>query len=373
MLGRDHALSGAVVFAALAPSLHVTVAHLAAGVVLTAGRRRAAGHRPPGLDDLPVVRVPDRVVRLGGGPDLRRAPARHAQPGRDRGVHRGRLRRRPVPAVRAEGGRGGHSVFSWHIVPAALVLALLYSAALRALHIGGHHGDLLGIAARAGHLLHRRGPDAAHGGLLARPAARGGGRARLRGAHRGRRADARRLPAASGRRACTSSTCCRARCRSRRPSCARPGSSSRCCSSASRWRSGTRPATRSPSPSRRSRRTRDRVPELRCSRSSPRPSSAASADAARVGVRREGHGAGSAQRPAAGSLRSKPNRCDQPSGTLRLLITRAGLPAAREFGGMSRVTTECPAITDPEPMVTPGRTVTLPASHTLSPMMVGPL
>ena len=37
MLGRDHALSGAVVFAALAPSLHVTAAHLAAGVVLAAG------------------------------------------------------------------------------------------------------------------------------------------------------------------------------------------------------------------------------------------------------------------------------------------------------------------------------------------------
>ena len=39
----------------------------------------------------------------------------------------------------------GHTVFSWHLVPAALYLALLYSAALRALHIGGHHGDLLGI------------------------------------------------------------------------------------------------------------------------------------------------------------------------------------------------------------------------------------
>ena len=54
-------------------------------------------------------------------------------------------------------------------------------------------------------------------------------------------------------------------------------------------------------------------------------------------------------------------------------MTRAGLPAANEFGGMSLVTTECPPITDPEPMVTPGRTVTLAASHTLSPMTVGPL
>ena len=38
-------------------------------------------------------------------------------------------------------------MFSWHLVPAVLFLSLLYSAALRALHVGGHHGDLLGIAA----------------------------------------------------------------------------------------------------------------------------------------------------------------------------------------------------------------------------------
>jgi hypothetical protein len=37
MLGRDHALTGAVVFAALAPVLHVPLAELPAGVVLGAG------------------------------------------------------------------------------------------------------------------------------------------------------------------------------------------------------------------------------------------------------------------------------------------------------------------------------------------------
>src|SRR6202012_4589929 len=37
MLGRDHALSGAVAFAGLAPVLHVRMSYLAAGVVLTAG------------------------------------------------------------------------------------------------------------------------------------------------------------------------------------------------------------------------------------------------------------------------------------------------------------------------------------------------
>ena len=40
---------------------------------------------------------------------------------------------------------------------------------------------------------------------------------------------------------------------------------------------------------------------------------------------------------------------------------------------MSLLTTECAAMTDPEPIVTPGRMVTLPASQTLSPTMVGPL
>ena len=37
MLGRDHALSGALAFTAVAPLLHVTGVHLAAGLALTAG------------------------------------------------------------------------------------------------------------------------------------------------------------------------------------------------------------------------------------------------------------------------------------------------------------------------------------------------
>ena len=41
MMGRDHALSGALVFAGLAPMLHVTDAHLAAGVALTIINSRA--------------------------------------------------------------------------------------------------------------------------------------------------------------------------------------------------------------------------------------------------------------------------------------------------------------------------------------------
>jgi membrane-bound metal-dependent hydrolase YbcI (DUF457 family) len=148
MMGRDHALSGAVAFAALGPVLHVRPAYLAAGVVLSAG----AGV-------LPDIDHPDSTIsrsfgfltewfawlvdRLSGG-------HRH-------GTHSvlgiaaftaaaygaGRFQLSEPAAVT----RQLH--FSWHIVPAALILALLYSSALRALHIGGHSGDLLGLAAAA--------------------------------------------------------------------------------------------------------------------------------------------------------------------------------------------------------------------------------
>jgi membrane-bound metal-dependent hydrolase YbcI (DUF457 family) len=143
MLGRDHALSGAFAFAALSPTLHVTGTHLVAGVLLTAG----AGV-------LPDIDHPDSsiarsfgfltqtfawvVARISGG-------HRH-------GTHS--LAGILVFAIGAlaagnyqlAGTRiGTHAAFSWHMLPAGLYLALLYSAALRALHIGGHHGDLLGI------------------------------------------------------------------------------------------------------------------------------------------------------------------------------------------------------------------------------------
>lgn len=144
MLGRDHALSGAVVFAALATSLHVTDAHLAAGVVLTAG----AGV-------LPDIDHPDSTIsrsfgfltewfnwmvdRISGG----HRHGTHSLVGIavfTAGSFAAGVYQLSGPKV------GEHATFSWHMVPAALFLALLYSSALRALHIGGHHGDLLGIA-----------------------------------------------------------------------------------------------------------------------------------------------------------------------------------------------------------------------------------
>src|ERR1700727_3569487 len=117
MLGRDHALSGAVVFAALAPSLHVTVAHLAAGVVLSAG----AGV-------LPDIDHPDSTIsrsfgfltewfawvvdRLSGG----HRHGTHSLVGIAvfiAGVYDASLFQLSEPKAAAN----GHLVFSWHMVP----------------------------------------------------------------------------------------------------------------------------------------------------------------------------------------------------------------------------------------------------------------
>ncbi|MGH3265680.1 MAG: metal-dependent hydrolase [Trebonia sp.] len=145
MLGRDHALSGAVVFAAFAPTLHVTASHLVAGVVLTAG----AGV-------LPDIDHPDSTISRSFG-FLTEWFAWVVD--RVSGGHRHGTHSLVGIAVFTAGAYGAgtfqlsgprasapdHLVLSWHIVPAVLILALLYSAALRALKIGGHHGDLIGV------------------------------------------------------------------------------------------------------------------------------------------------------------------------------------------------------------------------------------
>ncbi len=53
------------------------------------------------------------------------------------------------------------------------------------------------------------------------------------------------------------------------------------------------------------------------------------------------------------------------------LRIRHGFPTARTPGGNERVTTLPAPITVPSPMVTPGRTVTFEASHTLQPIVTG--
>ena len=42
-----------------------------------------------------------------------------------------------------------HPQLWWHLIPAGLILALLFSAGFRALYIGGHHADLFGVAVAA--------------------------------------------------------------------------------------------------------------------------------------------------------------------------------------------------------------------------------
>jgi membrane-bound metal-dependent hydrolase YbcI (DUF457 family) len=145
MLGRDHALSGAFAFAALAPSLHVTGAHLAVGVAITAG----AGV-------LPDIDHPDSTIARSFG-FLTEAFSWLID--KISGGHRHGTHSLVGTAVFTAGALAAgnlqsswthtpaHSAWSWHLLPAVLYLALLYSAALRALHIGGHHGDLLGIGA----------------------------------------------------------------------------------------------------------------------------------------------------------------------------------------------------------------------------------
>lgn len=147
MLGRDHALTGAFAFAALAPEMHVIDARLAVGIVLTAG----AGV-------LPDIDHPDSTIARSFG-FLTQGFAWLVE--KLSGGHRHGTHSLVGIAVFSAGAlaagnfqlsapqAGGHAVFSWHLIPAGLYLALLYSSALRALHIGGHHGDLIGIGGAA--------------------------------------------------------------------------------------------------------------------------------------------------------------------------------------------------------------------------------
>ena len=51
----------------------------------------------------------------------------------------------------------------------------------------------------------------------------------------------------------------------------------------------------------------------------------------------------------------------------------AGFPTTTEYGGTSFVTTALAPITDPSPMLTPGRIVALSPIHTFSPIKTFPL
>jgi len=145
MLGRDHALSGALAFTAVAPLLHVTGVHLAAGVALTAG----AGVLPD-LDE-----PGSTIARTFGFLTGAFAWIVHKISGGHRkGTHSlVGVALMTVASLAAgswqAGALIGHPERWWHLVPAGFILALLFSAGFRALHIGGHHGDAAGIALAA--------------------------------------------------------------------------------------------------------------------------------------------------------------------------------------------------------------------------------
>jgi membrane-bound metal-dependent hydrolase YbcI (DUF457 family) len=149
MLGRDHALSGAVAFAVVAPLLHVPIAVMPAGVVLGAG----AGV-------LPDIDHPDSTIASSFGfvtegfakiTDVLSGGHRH-------GTH-SLLGIAAFTAgawasgmwqLHAKGGvLIGHREVTYAMIPAVLYLTLLYSSALRALKVGGHHGDLIGFVGAA--------------------------------------------------------------------------------------------------------------------------------------------------------------------------------------------------------------------------------
>jgi membrane-bound metal-dependent hydrolase YbcI (DUF457 family) len=152
MLGRDHALSGAFAFAALAPVLHVTGADLATGVALGAGA---------GL--LPDIDHPDSSVALSFGflTNSFSWLVGKISGGHRHGTHAfigvtiftvgayfaGKYQLSgPHPPYPTPGTPAWHPALFLHLVPVGLFLSLLYSAALRALKIGGHHGDLIAMA-----------------------------------------------------------------------------------------------------------------------------------------------------------------------------------------------------------------------------------
>jgi membrane-bound metal-dependent hydrolase YbcI (DUF457 family) len=143
MLGRDHALSGALAFAAAAPLLHVTGLHLAAGIALTAGAGVLPDIDEPG----------STIARTFGFLTGAFAWIIHKISGGHRKGTHSLLGVALLTVASLGAGSWQASARStgpwWHLVPAAFILALLIASGFRALRIGGHHGDAAGIALAA--------------------------------------------------------------------------------------------------------------------------------------------------------------------------------------------------------------------------------
>ena len=144
MLGHDHALSGALAFVAVAPLLPVSGIQLAVAATLTAG----AGILPD-LDE-PGSTIARTFGFLTG---TFAWIVNRISGGHRKGTHSllgiGLLTIAALWAGSLQRGAAANlqHVEQWlHLLPAGLIMALLFSAGLRALYIGGHHGDLFGVA-----------------------------------------------------------------------------------------------------------------------------------------------------------------------------------------------------------------------------------
>jgi membrane-bound metal-dependent hydrolase YbcI (DUF457 family) len=144
MLGHDHALSGALAFAAVAPLLPVGGIQLAVAATLTAG----AGVLPD-LDE-PGSTIARTFGFLTG---TFAWIVNRISGGHRKGTHSllgiGLLTIAALWAGSLQRGAAAslqHGEQWLYLLPAGLIMALLFSAGLRALYIGGHHGDLFGIA-----------------------------------------------------------------------------------------------------------------------------------------------------------------------------------------------------------------------------------
>ena len=137
MLARDHALSGALVFTAVSPPLHVTGTALLAGAVFTAGAATA-----PDIDEhgSTISRT------LGFFTEAVSWVVHKVSGGHRKGTHSilGLIVFTAAAwlAVNHLSGLTGKIVLG-------VMLGVILSAGVRALQIGGHHGDVIGLAGAA--------------------------------------------------------------------------------------------------------------------------------------------------------------------------------------------------------------------------------
>lgn len=137
MLARDHALSGALAFTAAAPLLHVSGPALLAGAVFTAGAATAPDIDEPGSTISRTLGFFTEAVswivhRISGG----HRKGTHSVLGAAAFTLAAWL------AVTHAGSLAGKIILG-------VILGLILTAGVRALRIGGHHGDVIGLAGAA--------------------------------------------------------------------------------------------------------------------------------------------------------------------------------------------------------------------------------